>query len=159
MADTAQPGEIADPAGDKLTAADAAKPDATEQSSANAVATDAGNTADGGAASGAEQQNTADNAAAHNQKDVASADQPKTIEQAPLTQSRDSVIIRRGDTLWQISRRVYGKGVRYTTIYVANQSQITDPDRIMPGQIFSMPGKWLDNAEELHKERLGHKKK
>ena len=87
---------------------------------------------------------------------AASADQPKVIEQAPLTQSEGSVIIRRGDTLWQISRRVYGKGVRYTTIYIANKAQIEDPDRIMPGQIFSMPGKWLDNAEELHKERLEH---
>ena len=89
-------------------------------------------------------------------QDTASADQPKVIEQAPLTQSEGSVIIRRGDTLWQISRRVYGKGVRYTTIYVANQAQIEDPDRIKPGQIFSMPGKWLENSEELHKERLNH---
>jgi nucleoid-associated protein YgaU len=91
-------------------------------------------------------------------QETASADQPKVIEQAPLKQSEGSVIIRRGDTLWQISRRVYGKGVRYTTIYVANKTQINDPDRIMPGQIFSMPGKWLDNAEELHKERLHHHK-
>ncbi|MGV3551724.1 LysM peptidoglycan-binding domain-containing protein [Rhizobium sp.] len=90
---------------------------------------------------------------------TASADQPKVIEQAPLTQSEGSVIIRRGDTLWQISRRVYGKGVRYTTIYVANQGQIEDPDRIKPGQIFSMPGKWLDNAEELHKKRLDQHRK
>jgi nucleoid-associated protein YgaU len=91
-------------------------------------------------------------------QETALADQPKVIEQAPLKQSDGSVIIRRGDTLWQISRRVYGRGVRYTTIYVANKTQINDPDRIMPGQIFSMPGKWLDNAEELHKQRLQHHK-
>ncbi|RYE53922.1 MAG: LysM peptidoglycan-binding domain-containing protein, partial [Rhizobiaceae bacterium] len=87
---------------------------------------------------------------------TASADQPKVIEQAPLQQSDASVIIRRGDTLWQISRRVYGKGVRYTTIYVANRTQIENPDRIMPGQIFTMPGKYLENAEELHKKHLKH---
>jgi nucleoid-associated protein YgaU len=51
-----------------------------------------------------------------------------------------SVIIRRGDTLWRLSRRVYGRGVRYTTIYLANQGQITDPDMIWPGQVFSVPG-------------------
>ena len=45
------------------------------------------------------------------------------------------MIIRRGDTLWQISRRVYGQGVRYTTIYLANQQQIQNPDLIEPGQI------------------------
>lgn len=52
-----------------------------------------------------------------------------------------SVIIRRGDTLWRISKRVYGRGVRYTTIYVANQEQISDPDRIWPGQVFAVPDK------------------
>lgn len=50
-----------------------------------------------------------------------------------------AVIIRRGDTLWRLSRRVYGRGVRYTTIYLANQEQISDPDRIWPGQVFSVP--------------------
>ena len=52
-----------------------------------------------------------------------------------------AVIIRRGDTLWRISRRVYGRGMRYSTIYLANQTQISDPDRIWPGQIFSVPDK------------------
>jgi nucleoid-associated protein YgaU len=84
----------------------------------------------------------------------ASADQPKVIEQAPLKASATSVIIRRGDTLWQISRRVYGKGVRYTTIYLANEKQITNPDRILPGQIFGVPNEPLPNAEELHRKRL-----
>ncbi|MNT81289.1 LysM domain/BON superfamily protein [compost metagenome] len=79
---------------------------------------------------------------------------PKTIEQAPLTASRDSVIIRQGDTLWQISRRVYGQGVRYTTIYLANEGQINNPDRIEPGQIFSVPSEALPNAEELHRRRM-----
>jgi len=64
------------------------------------------------------------------------------------------VIIRRGDTLWQISRRVYGLGVRYTTIYVANEDKITNPDRILPGQIFGLPKDALPNAEELHRKRL-----
>ncbi len=35
-----------------------------------------------------------------------------------------NVIIRRGDNLWTISRRLYGQGLRYTTIYQANQGQI-----------------------------------
>jgi len=49
------------------------------------------------------------------------------------------VIIRRGDSLWRISRRVYGRGVRYSTIYLAKQEQIRDPDMIWPGQIFAVP--------------------
>ncbi|PPJ47127.1 LysM peptidoglycan-binding domain-containing protein [Rhizobium sp. KAs_5_22] len=80
--------------------------------------------------------------------------EPKTIEQAPLTESRNSVIIRRGDTLWQISRRVYGQGVRYTTIYLANANQISNPDLIEPGQVFQVPNEALPNAEEIHRKRL-----
>ena len=47
--------------------------------------------------------------------------------------------ITRGDNLWQISRRTYGSGLRYTVIYDANQDQIRDPDLIYPGQIFVLP--------------------
>ncbi len=80
---------------------------------------------------------------------------PTTIQQAPLTQSeRASVIIRRGDTLWQISRRVYGQGVRYTTIYLANEQQIRNPDVIQPGQIFGVPEEFRPDAEELHRQRI-----
>ncbi|MET3926119.1 LysM peptidoglycan-binding domain-containing protein [Devosia sp. 2618] len=48
-------------------------------------------------------------------------------------------IIRRGDNLWSIARRVYGEGIKYTTIYEANTGQIRDPDRIYPGQVFDLP--------------------
>lgn len=47
--------------------------------------------------------------------------------------------ITRGDNLWQISKRIYGRGERYTVIYDANQGQIRDPDLIYPGQIFVLP--------------------
>ncbi|NKK71248.1 LysM peptidoglycan-binding domain-containing protein [Rhizobium leguminosarum bv. viciae] len=82
------------------------------------------------------------------------SNQPKTIEQAPLTANNAAVIIRRGDTLWQISRRTYGLGVRYTTIYIANEDKIMNPDRIRPGQIFGLPKDVLPNAEELHRKRM-----
>jgi nucleoid-associated protein YgaU len=87
--------------------------------------------------------------------EVASGDTgPATIEQAPLQESKETVIIRRGDTLWQISRRIYGAGVRYTTIYVANEDKIVNPDRILPGQVFGLPKDALPNAEEMHRKRL-----
>ncbi|UPA26218.1 LysM peptidoglycan-binding domain-containing protein [Shinella oryzae] len=87
----------------------------------------------------------------------AAAEEPETVEQAPLQASKTSVIIRRGDTLWQISRRIYGKGVRYTTIYLANEDQITDPDRIIPGQVFGVPDKTVETdaaAEEMHRKHV-----
>lgn len=71
--------------------------------------------------------------------DIASAGAEAT---APKLESVDgAVIIRRGDSLWRISRRVYGQGVRYSNIYLANQDQISDPDRIWPGQVFRVPEK------------------
>ncbi|WP_157015178.1 LysM peptidoglycan-binding domain-containing protein [Mesorhizobium xinjiangense] len=73
---------------------------------------------------------------------------------APKLEKVDgSVIIRRGDTLWQISRRVYGRGVRYSTIYLANQDQISDPDLIWPGQIFKVPGT-TDEGEKADLDAL-----
>jgi nucleoid-associated protein YgaU len=75
---------------------------------------------------------------------------------SPKLQNVDSaVIIRRGDTLWRISRRVYGRGVRYSTIYLANQTQIEDPDRIWPGQVFKVPEKSNDGKADADLSRLG----
>ncbi len=73
---------------------------------------------------------------------------------APPLQAVDrSVIIRRGDTLWRISRRVYGRGTRYTTIYKANQNQIRNPDMIFPGQTFMVPDK-SEDGETADMENL-----
>ncbi|KMO17157.1 LysM peptidoglycan-binding domain-containing protein [Methylobacterium platani] len=48
--------------------------------------------------------------------------------------------VTRGDNLWNISRKAYGRGLRYTVIFDANQGQIRDPNRIYPGQVFVLPG-------------------
>ncbi|WP_284278311.1 LysM peptidoglycan-binding domain-containing protein, partial [Mesorhizobium huakuii] len=68
------------------------------------------------------------------------SDVPETVS-PKLEHADGAVIIRRNDTLWRISRRVYGHGVRYSTIYLANQDQIRDPNRIWPGQVFKVPEK------------------
>ncbi|MBB6470007.1 nucleoid-associated protein YgaU [Aminobacter lissarensis] len=81
---------------------------------------------------------------------AATADKPAEVAASPaapettapkLEAVDGAVIIRRGDSLWRISRRVYGHGVRYSNIYLANQDQIQDPDRIWPGQVFRVPEK------------------
>ncbi|APF37135.1 LysM domain [Chelatococcus sambhunathii] len=50
-----------------------------------------------------------------------------------------TAVVSRGDSLWRISRRIYGHGIRYTVIYDANQEQIRNPDLIYPGQVFVLP--------------------
>ena len=62
----------------------------------------------------------------------------ETAEEPVITTGR-SVIIRRGDNLWRISRRMLGEGKRYTLIFEANTDQIRNPDLIYPGQVFEVP--------------------
>jgi hypothetical protein len=50
-----------------------------------------------------------------------------------------TAVVTRGDSLWRISRQVYGSGFRYTEIFEANQNQIRNPDLIYPGQLFVLP--------------------
>ncbi len=49
------------------------------------------------------------------------------------------VIIRRGDNLWRIARRNYGRGVKYKAIFAANKDSIRHPHWIFPGQVFIIP--------------------
>ncbi|WP_234430174.1 MULTISPECIES: LysM peptidoglycan-binding domain-containing protein, partial [Brucella] len=70
---------------------------------------------------------------------------------AALQKVDGSVIIRRGDNLWTISKRTYGEGTRYTTIYLANRDQIRNPDLIWPGQVFVMPKEPLRDNEVKRK--------
>ena len=55
-----------------------------------------------------------------------------------IKEIRTATVIR-GDSLWRISRKMLGRGIRYTQIYEANSSQIRNPRLVFPGQIFVMP--------------------
>ena len=66
---------------------------------------------------------------------------------AVVAEVKKAVIIHRGDTLWQISRRVYGHGVRYSTIYLANKEMVEDPNRIYPGQVMTVPAKTTEGED------------
>lgn len=72
----------------------------------------------------------------------------------PLQRVDGAVIIRRGNSLWRISRRVYGHGIRYSTIYLANQDQIRDPNRIWPGQVFTLPSE-TPEGEQADLDAIG----
>ena len=49
------------------------------------------------------------------------------------------VIVEPGNSLWRIARRTYGRGIRYSVIFDANDAQIADPNLIYPGQVFMLP--------------------
>jgi hypothetical protein len=52
----------------------------------------------------------------------------------------NTTVVSRGDNLWSISRKAYGRGLSYTLIFGANRSTIRDPNRIYPKQVFVIPG-------------------
>jgi nucleoid-associated protein YgaU len=55
-----------------------------------------------------------------------------------ISEVRTATVVR-GDSLWRLSQRHYRDGMRYRQIYVANASQIRNPNLIYPGQIFVIP--------------------
>ncbi len=67
----------------------------------------------------------------------------KKSEEKPrhVIRTGSAVIIRRGDNLWRISYRTYGRGIQYSTIYQANLRQLRSPHLIYPGQILKVPKK------------------
>jgi nucleoid-associated protein YgaU len=60
--------------------------------------------------------------------------QPVVVEEGPKT-----LVIQPGNSLWKLSREVYGKGRMYTIIYEANRDQLKNPNKIFPGQILTAP--------------------
>jgi len=48
--------------------------------------------------------------------------------------------VKSGDTLSKIAKEHLGDANAYMDIYNANKDQLTDPDKIKPGQVLKMPG-------------------
>ena len=58
---------------------------------------------------------------------------------SPKPKQNTTWTVKKGDTLWNIAKKVYGDGYKYTKIYEANKNQIEDPNMIYPGQEFIIP--------------------
>lgn len=69
--------------------------------------------------------------------DVAAA--PAEAEQpAPGARLR-RIEVAKGDTLWAIAGAAYGDPLLYVQVFAANAGQIRDPNKIYPGQVFTIP--------------------
>lgn len=47
--------------------------------------------------------------------------------------------VQKGDCLWNIAKRILGKGSRYKEIYELNRDQISNPNVISIGQVLTLP--------------------
>jgi LysM repeat protein len=68
---------------------------------------------------------------------VSGGTQPAPAAPKPAPPRTHTVV--KGDTLWGISQRYYGKGASWPRIFDANRSKIKDPHWIYPGQVFVIP--------------------
>jgi nucleoid-associated protein YgaU len=58
---------------------------------------------------------------------------------APASQANDTYTVQAGDTLSGIAKKVLGNANAYMDIFNANKDQLTDPDKIQPGQVLKIP--------------------
>lgn len=75
-------------------------------------------------------------AAGTNQPPTLSVEQERDAGTAP---SAKTYTVQKGDSLWAIAAKYYGKGSEYTKIAGANTDKISNPNLIYPGQVLTLP--------------------
>ena len=70
----------------------------------------------------------------------ASTEPQRETSNSPAPGAAQTYTVVRGDSLWNIAKRFYGSGAKYTTIYNANKGVIGgNPNLIYPGQVLTIP--------------------
>ena len=67
------------------------------------------------------------------------APQPKRAVENPPKATNQTYTVVKGDCLWNIAKKYYGNGSKYTVIYNANKDKIKNPNLIYPGQVLTIP--------------------
>ena len=72
---------------------------------------------------------------------VASVEEIRETTNSPEPTESETVThtVANGDSLWNIAKRYYGDGSKYTAIYEANKDKIQSPSLIYDGQILIIP--------------------
>jgi len=52
-----------------------------------------------------------------------------------------SYTVKAGDTLSKIAKEVLGDASAYSAIFAENRDQLSDPDKIRPGQVLTIPAR------------------
>lgn len=73
-------------------------------------------------------------------KPKASAEPQRPAPTSPAPAAAQTYTVVKGDCLWNIAKKFYGNGSKYTVIYNANKGVIGgNPNLIYPGQTYTIP--------------------
>ena len=73
-------------------------------------------------------------------KPKASVEPKRAAVTSPAPSSSQTYTVVKGDCLWNIAKKFYGNGSKYTVIYNANKGVIGgNPNLIYPGQVLTIP--------------------
>lgn len=73
-------------------------------------------------------------------KPKASVTSARETGNSPAPSASQTYTVVKGDCLWNIAKKFYGSGAKYTTIYNANRGVIGgNPNLIYPGQVLTIP--------------------
>jgi nucleoid-associated protein YgaU len=73
-------------------------------------------------------------------KDEVVAEIQVTGGPAPAAAAARTYTVKAGDTLSAIAKEQLGSASDYPKIFEANRDQLSDPDKIKPGQVLKIPG-------------------
>lgn len=58
---------------------------------------------------------------------------------SPAPAQNQTYTVKKGDCLWNIAKKFYGNGAKYTTIFNVNKGKIKNANLIYPGQVLTIP--------------------
>ena len=64
--------------------------------------------------------------------------------------NKNEYVVKKGETLWEISKKIYGTGELYHII--AKENKISNPDTIQNGQIIKIPDIEIYTEKEVLEE-------
>lgn len=70
---------------------------------------------------------------------TASTEIKRSTENSPEPKTNQSYTVVSGDCLWNLAKKYYGDGSKYTLIFEANKDKISNPNLIYPGQVLTIP--------------------
>ena len=68
-----------------------------------------------------------------------SVETTRSTETSPAPSTNQTYTVQKGDCLWNIAKKFYGNGSKYTVIANANKNTIKNANLIYPGQVLTIP--------------------